>query len=359
MASSKMAPGAERAAVLVPSSLAVELREPLGRYQANVRRHSGVQLEIIAGDWGSPPELREGIARLHRTLGITGVVLVGDLPMHRFHMHDFANPNPLYYEDFSLEFADGNGDGIDDHYLGEPSLKVWVANLRLTPEAGPGGAREIAEFLNKTEAYFDGKRKPERSALLVAGADWKGSPGEMAGRHFVPHWGAGSTLTLEPPALGKNELAEALARRRHAVFNFQVHSCESEQDLERDGQAIRAADIAGQFRPGATFIANHGCSSCNWLKSRESRTPNISMTWLKETELTQAVAGNVRVGMIYGIDSLYLALAKGGHLGGAYRQAKQSAENEMRRDFPDGSIISGVVLLGNPFFNPLAGPFAP
>ncbi len=52
------------------------------------------------------------------------------MPMHRFYMHEFANPNPLYHEDFDLKFNDANNHGVTDSYQGEPQLKVWVANLR-------------------------------------------------------------------------------------------------------------------------------------------------------------------------------------------------------------------------------------
>lgn len=352
-------PQAAKAAVLVSSSVVRELREPLDRYRANVLRHLGVDLVVIEGNWSSPTELRATIADLHRNRSIQGALLVGDLPMHRFRMHDAANPNPLYYEDYTLEFIDRNGDGVDDHYRGKPQLKLWIANLRVHAAQGEHDLPGLRSFLAKTDAFYSGRLLPEKSALIIAGADWKGSPGDLARRHVDELFGVPNRTLLEPPDLGKAAMSGAIARRRHALLNFQVHSSEFEQDLEHDGEIIRPHDIARDYKRGATFIANHGCSSCNWLKSRESGKQNISITWLRETELTQAVAGNVRVGMIYGIGQLYDSLAAGAHLGEAYRKGKQAGEDEMHREFPDGSVISGVVLLGNPFVNPMLGPFAP
>lgn len=355
----KAAPEAPPAkvAIVVPSSVARELDEPLARYRANVLRHHGVDLMRIDGKWSSPAELRATLADLHRNRSIQGAVLVGDLPMHRFRMHDAANPNPLYFEDYTLEFIDRDGDGVDDHYRGKPQLKLWIANLRVHAAEGEHDVPGLRSFLAKTDAFYSGRLLPEKAALIVAGADWKGSPGDLARRHLDESFGVPNRTLLEPPDLGKASMAGAIARRRHALLNFQVHSSESEQDLEHAGEVIRPENIARDFKRGATFIANHGCSSCNWLKSRAAGTPNISITWLRDTELTQAVAGNVRVGMIYGIDQLYDSLTAGDHLGEAYRKGKQAGEDEMHRQFPDGSVISGVVLLGNPFVNPLRGPF--
>lgn len=348
-----------KAAIVVPSSVARDLDEPLARYRANVLRHHGVDLIRIDGNWSSPEELRATLADLHRNRSIQGAVLVGDLPMHRFRMHDAANPNPLFYEDYTLEFIDRDGDGVDEHYRGKPQLKLWIANLRVHAAQGEHDVPGLRSFLAKTDAFYSGSLLPEKAALIVAGADWKGSPGDLARRHLDASFGVPNLTLLEPPDLGKTAMAGAIARRRHALLNFQVHSSESEQDLEHAGDAIRPDNIARDYKRGATFIANHGCSSCNWLKSRAAGTPNISITWLRDTELTQAVAGNVRVGMIYGIDRLYDSLAAGDPLGEAYRKGKQTGEDEMHRQFPDGTVISGVVLLGNPFVNPLRGPFAP
>lgn len=56
------------------------------------------------------------------------------MPMHRFFMHEHANPNPVYFEDFDLRFVDKNKDGVDDAYEGKPQLKLWVANIRAQRE---------------------------------------------------------------------------------------------------------------------------------------------------------------------------------------------------------------------------------
>jgi hypothetical protein len=73
--------------------------------------------------------------------GISGIVLVGALPMHRFFMHEHANPHPVFYEDFDLVFIDKN------------TLKVEIPNDDFGDPAN-GIVKQL-----KVDYTFDGKEK--------------------------------------------------------------------------------------------------------------------------------------------------------------------------------------------------------
>lgn len=115
----------ERVAILLNEPTLKALAEPLRTYIADVEARFPVKLEVVARDWKTPQEVRTSISGLHRKDPIAGVVLIGAMPMHHFFMNGHPNPNPLYYEDFDLEFVDRNADVVDDAYKGKPGLKVW------------------------------------------------------------------------------------------------------------------------------------------------------------------------------------------------------------------------------------------
>lgn len=120
----------DKVAILVRKKTYALLGNEIRQYKADVEKRFPVSLEIVEGTWTTPAQVRTSVKSLHQNKQISGVILVGAMPMHRFHMHDFDNPNPLYYEDYDLKFKDQDGNGIPETYIGTPQLKVWVANLR-------------------------------------------------------------------------------------------------------------------------------------------------------------------------------------------------------------------------------------
>jgi hypothetical protein len=166
-----------------------------------------VRLHIVEDGWRSPAEVRATIKRLYAEKGIAGVVLVGALPMHRFFMHENANPNPLYYEDFDLEFVDNNKDGVDDLYKGNAALKIWVANIRASEKAKDDDITGLRRFFAKTHDYYTGRVVPEPRTLFVSAevpsSEWAGA-GEWFKRRGCARFSAPADVTLlEGKALEK------------------------------------------------------------------------------------------------------------------------------------------------------------
>ena len=91
--------GREQVALLVRRTAFEQLKTELLRYERDVEARFPVRLRIVQGGWTTPEQVRDALKGLRAKSGVTGAVLVGAVPMHRFHMHDFDNPNALYYED--------------------------------------------------------------------------------------------------------------------------------------------------------------------------------------------------------------------------------------------------------------------
>ena len=150
VASTLLAAEPDRVAILLREPTLKALAEPLRLYMADVEQRFPVKLHAVARDWKNPAEVRAAIKSLHDQSGISGVILIGAMPMHRFFMHEHPNPNPLYYEDFDLRFVDKNKDGVDEAYEGKPHLKLWVANIRATEKANHDDLPALRRFFAKT-----------------------------------------------------------------------------------------------------------------------------------------------------------------------------------------------------------------
>lgn len=343
-----LAQGARSAVgVLIRPHVYAALERDLLQYQADVEARFPVRLQFVRGNWSTPDDVRAVVRQLHETEQVEGVILVGALPMHRFHMHDFDNPNPLFYEDYELEFVDADGNGVPERYRGTPNPKLWVANIRGVEGEHRDGIDVLRRFFAKTRAYYSGRTRVERRALAVTDTDWPEGANEFARAVGRPLFGADSVDVLNGPEATPDSIFGAMGRRNYRMFYIQVHSGPTEQ--ETAGGPLTSAAIE-QLRGGALFTVNHGCSNCNWMKNQKLEPGrNTGMSWVFGEGIGQALVGNVRIGMVYGQDALYAALLRGATVGEAYLAAKRSGEAEMHREYRDGTIVSGVLLLGNPF----------
>ncbi len=104
------------------------------------------------------------------------------------------------------------------------------------------------------------------------------------------------------------------------------------------------------MKNGAILTLNHGCFTGNWcVSAREGTGPCTAQAWIFGAGPGITTVANVRSGCIYGYPQLCESLQSGDSIGRAYLAAKLAGEAEMHRDYPDGSIVSGVLLLGDPF----------
>lgn len=347
LALSVHASGRENVAILVRQQTYGALKAEISCYEADVEKRFPVNLQVVKGVWSKPEEVRSTVKRLHKEKQVAGIVLVGAMPMHRFHMHEFDNPNPLYYEDYELQFRDRDGNGIPESYDGTPRPKVWVANLRGVEGEQDDGVEVLRKFFNKTHAYYTGKVRIEPRALAVTDSDWPEGANLFSENVGQKLFGRAGVDVLNCKEATPKTIYGAFAKRAYTMFYVQLHSTPTQQDTS-DG-SLFSKDIA-ELATGALFTVNHGCSNCNWMKNQSvEKGRNTGMSWVFGKGVGQAVVGNVRVGMVYGQDALYSRILAGEYLGKAYLSLKVSAEAEMNREYQKGDVVSGVLLIGNPF----------
>jgi hypothetical protein len=337
----------DQVALLIKRAGYSRLSKEIEQYKRDVEARFPVRIHVVQGGWVGPEEVRTAIKSLRRTLKVSGVVLVGAVPMHKFHMHDFDNPNPLFYEAPDLRFVDSNGDGIADAYVGRPELKLWVANLRGVEGENDEGTEVLRTFLNKTHAYYAGATKIERRALAVTDSDWPEGANIFSENVGQPLFGKGNVDVLNCKEATAKSIYDAFSKHAYTLFYVQLHSTPTRQDTSQG--SLLSKDIA-EIPTGALFTVNHGCSNCNWAKNQTlEKGRNTGMSWVFGKGVGQAVVGNVRTGMVYGQEALYARILAGDYLGKAYLAGKAAAEEEMHREYPNGDVVAGVLFIGNPF----------
>lgn len=348
IASTLAASEPDRIAILLREPTFKALAEPLRTYISDVEERFPAKLQIVAGDWETPEQVRAAIKGLYESQHISGVILVGAMPMHRFFMHEFANPNPLYYEDFDLKFSDQNNDGIADIYEGKPHLKVWVANLRSSVKAKDDDIASLKLFLAKTHAYYHSKEAIEPRALALSGSDWPEGgtwfKNQVGGKLFRKD----AIEVLEDKACTLKSMQRAFKDRNFILTYLQVHSDWNGQSTE-DGD-LTAEQVASQ-KTGSIITINHGCSTGNWMHNEAEKTsPNMAMSFVFGKSIGQVVVAQVRSGMIDGHELLYDRLIAEDYFGKAYLKAKQQGELQASvGDHVPGDIVSGILMIGNPF----------
>lgn len=342
----------DQVAMLLHERTYVALQGHLDQYVLDVEARFPVKLQVIKSQWKTPEEVREAIKSLHREKIISGVILVGAMPMHRFFMHEHANPNPVYYEDFNLLFVDTNKDGIDDAYKGKPELKLWVANIRASEKERDDDLPGLRRFFAKTHDYYTGKTVPELRTLFfstdVSTVDWPG-PDDWFKRRGGTRFSAPEDVTvLTGKACTHQAVLEAFKKHSYSLTCVGVHSDETGHVLaDEDLMAHEIAD----FQTGSLITINHGCFTANWNKTEhDDNGPNCGLSWVFGKHLGQAAVAQVRSGGVGFDDLIYERLRAGDYLGKAYLPCKQAHEIEAHPgDHAPGDIVSGILLIGNPF----------
>jgi hypothetical protein len=339
-------------ALLLRENTYAALQGPLDRYIRDVEVRFPVKVHVVKGKWETPKEVRKTIKSLHGEKAITGVILIGAMPMHRFFMHEHPNPNPLYYEDFDLEFVDNNKDGVDDAYEGTAQLRVWVANIRACEKAREDDIPGLRRFFAKTHDYYTGKIVPEPRTLLfsseVITSDWAGT-GDWFKRRGGARFSAPADVTmLEGKACTHEAALEAFKKHSYSLTCVALHSDETGHALYDED--LFAREIA-ELTTGSLITISHGCFAANWTKTEQDKNgPNCGLSWVFGKHLGQAVVAQVRSGGVGFDDLIYARLRAGDYLGKAYLPCKQAHEKEasLGDHFP-GDIVSGILMIGNPF----------
>ncbi len=221
-----------KVAILIRPSLWQSLQSEITDYMADVCTKEAVEFEVVRENFETPQQVRSVLERLWKDKGIEGAILIGSLPMHQFFMHEHANPNPLYFEDFSLQYRDEDSDGVSESYTGQPQLKIWVANIRASERPDDDDLDGLRRYFRKLKQYYAGRTHYENRSIIVTDAELGMRSDEAELGRFL--FGASGVRLLATPKNTLTEFRSAFRDSSYAICTMGVHSDWAGQELEQE-----------------------------------------------------------------------------------------------------------------------------
>ncbi len=253
----------ERVAFLVKSSLYPEIKCKLSELFEDAHSYDFVVKEIQGQ---SPSQIRAWLKMEYENYGLVGAVLVGNIPLARYHNPLFNEmvEFPYYYMNLNGDWADENGDGIIDDIPQNYAPQIWVGIVRSTDMDG-NNATQINNYIQKVLNYLGGKISVEPRSVAFVDDDFLFMVDKLRASLYYPYVGF--------DIVDKNTTSEAFLKflMKDYPYGFIVaHSNGGEYFIKQSGyweyvkpQEIRAKGLfytdescyAGNFEKGA--IANY------------------------------------------------------------------------------------------------------
>jgi hypothetical protein len=167
------------ALILVEESLASSLAEELSGYAEDLsgQGYSVLTYEITGG---TPEDLRGFLADVYDSIGLSGALFIGDLPVAWYEMGAWARdsryeefPCDLYYMDLNGTWLDTmwTGNGKFDGHSGDLNPEIYVG--RLVPRGIGDDTLLLENYFRKNREYrHHSEVELERRALVFCDDDW-------------------------------------------------------------------------------------------------------------------------------------------------------------------------------------------
>lgn len=173
--------GVETVAVLVPDSLLSPLKVYLERYivdliEIGIASNSSL---VVSGNWTKPEEVRENLQNLHASIGLTGSLLVGDIPAAWYEMESWDPPEheefaiDLFYMDLDGVWIDRDRDEKFDKRSGNIAPEIWIGRIKPPITNATAEILLLQNYFDKNHAYKVGNLTFPDKALAYVDDDWE------------------------------------------------------------------------------------------------------------------------------------------------------------------------------------------
>ena len=139
----------QRVLTLVAQSLGRKVCSAVQSWLREAERHMPLKATVLQRSWRSLEEVRRFVQARHLKDGITGLILVGDIPYAR----DLKGRTCVaYFADVDGRYTDENGDGVvEEMREGQhPGPELWVSWL----PGGPRNVTDLVAFSSRAVRYY-------------------------------------------------------------------------------------------------------------------------------------------------------------------------------------------------------------
>lgn len=339
-----------RVAILVDTDIALEIQGNLNQYVVDIETiYSDIRLLIYSGNWKSPEEVRAFIQDLYySSSGISGVILVGDLPyaIWEYFPGDIG-PLPFYYEDMDGTFEDKDADGIFDHYVwGEnEGPEIWVSWMR--PDSD-NVTRSLNDYLEKLHNYYSGNISYQNKALVVVTEDWGEGTSELSLSLEKIYPEVTSIGGVSKEVTASQYLNEYI--NWYEITDVWSHGDSNDQEFDQ-GTSLFGEEVKS-LSGGSKLTVIWGCHAGDFHKSPNE---NLAASYVFNNRFGLATIAATRSIGIEKHEIVFQSLNEGDILGEAFFDwinlvyDKSFIQDRFQQEILIDRFMWGFILMGDPF----------
>jgi hypothetical protein len=316
--------------LVVQNDLYPALRLSLEQYMQDARSENHrTFLEVWAG--GTAADMRDMFIDYRKERDISGVLLVGDLPVCWYEMVAHGRyeqfPCDVYLMDLDAAWTDEDGDGIMDAHS---PLTIDIFLSRVS-----GSVSGLRGYFDKLHAYRSGSIQVEERAYIFKDDDW--ADYERGSAFDLNRIYDQLTIHENPEVTHRSNYLSILTGGGASYVYQWMHAYPSALCIENGTsyEYLYVSDIADR-NPKALFYNLFNCSAARFTET------NLAMSYLLETDFCLATMGSTKIGGNYFPAPFHSVLSRGGTWGEAYRVWYNSFGNT------DDAWFLGMVVLGDP-----------
>ncbi len=174
--------------IIVQSSLYNTIPDSVDMLEYDIENHRNAEyeVEVLSGSWTSHTQVKSTLQSGY-SLGMTGAILIGNIPTPWYRMLNPPDWGSNYWETFPIDLfymdLDGawgsgtgtEGDPYNTHTAGTGDLQpeIWVGRLKADTLDGLGTESQIIEYsLEKNHYYSLGMTQRQNRAYCFVDDDW-------------------------------------------------------------------------------------------------------------------------------------------------------------------------------------------
>ena len=161
-------------AILVESNIYSNISKAINRFADDIYLLTSIEVLIYSVNFSEPVEVREFLRQLYFTKNISGVILVGNLPLPRMRLFNKTYFSLIYYEDLDGVFVlENNTICLWNNTNG---LEIWASLI--TPPKPVSKSRFLRiiflnKYFEKNHLYKIGLIRVPHRCLIVVDRDWR------------------------------------------------------------------------------------------------------------------------------------------------------------------------------------------
>jgi hypothetical protein len=316
--------------LVIEQSTYSSIEASISQYVQDVE-NQGCSVIVQIWNGGSAEDLKETIREYHRSSGIGGAFLVGELPAAWYELEGFTGheefPCDVYFMDLDAVWADADDNGIYDSHS-DIETDIFVSRII-------GSNQELRDYLNKVHTYRVDSIPVSKGAYIFKDNDWfdfnRGSTFGLEDVYGSIALSEDATDTL------KNDYLSTLTVEGVEYVYQWIHANPSLLYIEETEQYRFLFDIEiVHHNVKALFLNLYNCSASRFTED------NLAMIHLMQTDYGLASVGSTKPGGNYYPKAFHYLLSNGNTWGEAFRG--------WYNDFgvTDDRWFLGMVILGDP-----------